>query len=530
MQLLYFCLLLAIIAMPMLPSLLHDDFLHSVALATIRQLPTDLQHFHPSRVQPIESIVGMLILVSAYGFASKFIESRLNAALAKGARPSEIAESHVIYKRLLQWSWVFLSPFFLAIIGWGTMPLKLIPGFHGLGWSLLIWMLPTVLMVVLIDSQSHRWRSLLVASVASRRDDPNLESWIRTFWSHARHTWLLVFAMPIVACFAIDLATATSIAWEFSSSTKSMLCVSVMIPVVFAVPYGMLWCWSTEELEGIDDDHSAISTKRVAWIRELWKYHVPRSPKILFWSTNHRVACAMVVGWLPPLRCLVLSDALLQKLNDDQLRMVILHEIAHVRRWHVWLRFVPVIVGTVALSLWFQPSTYPIIFQGIPHYALWMHALVTFAGIITLICWISSIAKWTELDADQIAIELSEMRKSEADSNEFVQSGLPATNSSHNDKFSAKADPKDNPWCVESLREPATDLILALQRIVPKSHYDAGGWLHPSVETRRLRIEQRYFMRSPSMVESSDNAFQTQASSDLPSFSASKQIACHVGN
>ncbi len=518
MQLLYFCLLLSAVAMPILPSLLHDDFLHAVAVATIRQLPTDFHHFHPNRVQPMESIVGMLILVSAYGFISKFIESRLNAALVVGALPSEISEMHVVHKRLLQWSWVLLSPFFLAIIGWGTLPEKLIPGFNSFAWSLLIWMLPTVLMVVLIDSQSHRWRNLLIASVASRRDDPNLESWIRTFLSHARHTWLIVFAMPLVACFAIDLVTATSNAWEINATIKSLLCVFVMMPIVFALPYAMLWCWSTEELEGIDDDLSSISNNRVAWIRELWKLHVPRSPQILFWSTNNRVACAMVVGWLPPLRCLVLSDALLQKLNDDQLRMVILHEIAHVRRWHVWLRFVPVMVGTVGLSLWFQPSTYAIILQSVPGYAISMHALATVAGIVALVCWISSIAKWTELDADRIAIEMGQLLKSEANSKNFIQQDLLEPKSTQKLEIIANSDSMHHSWYAGRLRVPPTDMIQALLKIVPKSHHDAGGWLHPSVETRRLRIEQRYFMRSTSMVESSDNALKAPVPSDLPSF------------
>jgi Zn-dependent protease with chaperone function len=478
----------------------------------------------------VESVVGMLILVSAYGFISKFIESRLNTALVKGALPSKVAESHVIHKRLLQWSWVLISPFFLAIVGWGTMPEKLIPSFNGLGWSLLIWMLPTVLMIVLVDSQSHLWRSMLIASVASRRDDPNLESWIRTFWSHARHTWLIVFAMPLVACFAIDLATATSNSWEINATIKSFLCVFVMMPIVFAVPYAMLWCWSTEELEGIDDDLSSISNKRVAWIRELWKQHVPQSPKILFWSTNNRVACAMVVGWLPPLRCLVLSDALLQKLNDGQLRMVILHEIAHVHRWHVWLRFVPVMVGTVGLSLWFQPTTYSIILESFPGYAIWMHALATVAGIISLVCWISSIAKWTELDADRLAIEMSDLHKSEADSKYFVQQDFPERNPTQNLQTTANADPSDHSWCGEGPRASAADMIQALMKIVPKSHHDAGGWLHPSVEARRLRIKQRYFMRSISMVESSDNASKALVPSDLPSYSTSNPIACHAGN
>ena len=530
MQLLYFCLLLSAVAMPILPVLLQDDFLHSVVVAILRLLPADFHHFHPDRLDPVESIVGMLILVSGFGFISKFIESRLNVALVNGVLPSEVAEAHVIQKRLLQWSWVLAAPFCLAAIGWGRMPQKLISGSDSLGWSLFIWMLPSLLMVVLIDSQSHRWRSLLIAAVASRRDDPNLESWVRTFWSHARHTWLVIFAMPLVACLTIDLATATASSWELNNSIKSVLCFAVMMPLIFVVPYAMLWCWSTEELEGIDDDLSAISLKRVAWIRELWLKHVPRSPKVLYWSTNHRLACAMVVGWLPPMRCLVLSDALLQRLNDDQLRMVILHEAAHVRRWHVWLRFIPVLVGTVGLSLWFQPNTYAFMLQNVPGYVIWMHGLATVGGILFLVRCISMIARWTELDADCVAIELGSLLKSEADRKELAQPNIFATQTNMEIISQVEKDSISLSWQVSCRRKLATDLIQALRKIVPASFHNSAGWLHPSVETRRLRIEQRYFIEPTSMVELVDAVPKSLIPSDFPSFSVPTSIPCPAGN
>jgi len=261
---------------------------------------------------------------------------------------------------------------------------------------------------------------------------------------------------------------------------------------------------------------------------------------------------------------LVLSDALLQRLNDDQLRMVILHEVAHVRRWHVWLRFIPVLVGTVALSLWFQPNTYAFMLQNVPGYAIWMHGLATVGGILFLVRCISMIARWTELDADRVAIELGSfgqlsspfaprkwrsfaerkatmgelftgcfsdaMLKSEADRKELVQPNIFATQTGIELIGKVEMDSISLSWQVSCRRKLATDMIQALRKIVPTSFHNSAGWLHPSVETRRLRIEHRYFIEPTSMVESKDAVPKSLIPSDFSSFSAPINISCPAGN
>lgn len=51
----------------------------------------------------------------------------------------------------------------------------------------------------------------------------------------------------------------------------------------------------------------------------------------------------MVAGFVPPLRTLLISDRALDELPRSELSMVILHEAAHLRRFHVPLRMLTIV-------------------------------------------------------------------------------------------------------------------------------------------------------------------------------------------
>lgn len=73
-------------------------------------------------------------------------------------------------------------------------------------------------------------------------------------------------------------------------------------------------------------------------VREIW-----------VWPTGGLVANAAVMGLFPGLRCVMLSDALLECMPRDYVRAVMAHEIGHVARRHLpWL--VVVILGCWALA------------------------------------------------------------------------------------------------------------------------------------------------------------------------------------
>lgn len=58
---------------------------------------------------------------------------------------------------------------------------------------------------------------------------------------------------------------------------------------------------------------------------------------ILLWNTNHNVVNAGVMGLFPQVRYILLSDALLETMSDDQIEAVFAHELGHVVHRHmVW--------------------------------------------------------------------------------------------------------------------------------------------------------------------------------------------------
>lgn len=63
-----------------------------------------------------------------------------------------------------------------------------------------------------------------------------------------------------------------------------------------------------------------------------------RAREILVWNTGGTMVNGAVLGFIPQLRYILLTDALLESLTDRQAEAVMAHEVAHVRRHHMlWL-------------------------------------------------------------------------------------------------------------------------------------------------------------------------------------------------
>ncbi|MEM6552553.1 MAG: M48 family metallopeptidase [Planctomycetota bacterium] len=66
--------------------------------------------------------------------------------------------------------------------------------------------------------------------------------------------------------------------------------------------------------------------------------HGVRVRRLLLWRTHGGMINAAVVGFIPPLRYVLLSDALLEQVEPREIEAVMAHELAHVKHRHpVWL-------------------------------------------------------------------------------------------------------------------------------------------------------------------------------------------------
>jgi Zn-dependent protease with chaperone function len=78
-----------------------------------------------------------------------------------------------------------------------------------------------------------------------------------------------------------------------------------------------------------------------------------RCRDILVWDTHDTLATALLVGPLPTLRYVVLTDRLLQHMEPEEVEAVFGHEVGHVKHRHMTLYLVFLLASLLALSaLW----------------------------------------------------------------------------------------------------------------------------------------------------------------------------------
>ncbi len=76
-----------------------------------------------------------------------------------------------------------------------------------------------------------------------------------------------------------------------------------------------------------------------------------RYSDILLWRTNNVMGNAAVMGLIPQMRYILLSDVLLETMTDQQIEAVFAHEIGHVKHWHMgWYVVIVVTMMLVAAA------------------------------------------------------------------------------------------------------------------------------------------------------------------------------------
>lgn len=124
-------------------------------------------------------------------------------------------------------------------------------------------------------------------------------------------------------------------------------------------------------------------------------------------ASEGRWAGAAVVGWLPGFRQLWLGDALVQQLSQEEVDMVVMHELAHLKRRHFLWRLFPVVaacaIGLTTVSFFSTNSDSPSIryFQMSGQ----IMGMALASGVMLL--GISYCSRQCELDADRTACELA---------------------------------------------------------------------------------------------------------------------------
>jgi len=333
------------------------------------------------------------------------------------------------------WTWCALQPVCFVASGWAawTHSVSEMCGLQTV--QILLLICPSATLLLLNECiRSARANRVEVFRKLEFKEYADLKMEI---WGSAMLSWFLPLFLPVVTAALCDFVQLAARAFPSQGLFSFVVCaLGASIVFMLFVPHVFVWLVRAEPM---DNAIRAIA-------EQAWRIDSECVPTILLWPTGCRVSNAAVVGLVRFHRKLLLTDGLVQRLNERELSMVVLHELAHCSRYHAWFRMIPSIV-TVAILLACLSS--------LSGAWLSLSCLAMFVGFVASlvgVCW------WTELDADRTAIQFANR------SHVFLQEGY-------------------------SFRPCPKDLISALQKIYGLKNLTRSGWLHPSGSRRIAAIE-----------------------------------------
>jgi len=149
---------------------------------------------------------------------------------------------------------------------------------------------------------------------------------------------------------------------------------------------------------------TSIDANDMLWLRQLLSAAGVANTSIAIWDTGHRRCNAMVAGFLGRFRVLLLSDRIVAELTRPQLAMVVLHEVAHLRRRHVPLRIAALVPAWLLGMAVDHVAGLSAVGSGIEPWASTLGSGTTIAATVVILRWVSHRV---EHDADRVACRMA---------------------------------------------------------------------------------------------------------------------------
>lgn len=287
--------------------------------------------------------------------------------------------------------------------------------------------------------------------------------------------WLIVPALIFIAlgdvADVVKVKLVDSSSWSDAQTdmlTWGLIGLGGMV-LVSALPWLVRWIAKTEPVSA--ENRREIET----WLRGCGiSTHPVFGMQIARWDTGRRMLNAMVAGIVRPGRLLLLSDRLLDELPRGSRLMVVMHEVAHVRRHHLPIRMAAI------LPAWFVSSwSSSLLIESAVLNGVWGAGIGGVLGLITTIVTLGVVSHLSELDADAVACRLA----------------VQACRRPAEGRLSADCLPGGDPWHAgddEMTEELAAELLADALTRVTADHPASRkfSWLHPSLATRVGRLRR----------------------------------------
>ncbi len=253
--------------------------------------------------------------------------------------------------------------------------------------------------------------------------------------------------------------------------------------VFLFAPLMMRHIWDTTPLADgeLRDDLLAMCRQHHVGVREL-----------LIWRTFGGIINAVVMGLIRPLRYILLSDGLLEMLPKQQVRAVMAHELAHVRRRHMaWMMAAAIAMMMAMMMLWTSATAAvePMFDQvTLPWPKGWPAGadVAGHAGVaVSAVCWFFGfgwVSRRFERQADTFAVQHM-VAQTAGDAGQGAKAG----------------DVLSGP-CVDY--PSVTAMIEALEQVARLNHIDPGkkSWRHGSIVWRQQYLRSLVGRRADRMA------------------------------
>ena len=351
-----------------------------------------------------------------------------------------------VARRRVEWLWACCLPITLIATGWAAWTNALAAAGSSQLLMLVMLFLPTSLVIALLELTSAQLEALVPTAAAA--DEPGSDlSWVDLWRLRLR---LGEFAQYSICLLPVLLIGLCNDCMEFGAPVFGETGLTIVSSLVAIVLITSLYPLVLSHWMGAKQQPGSEINARIERLRKragLWRLDAVLVPSYNRWTG------AAVVGALPFFRKLWLGDGLIRQLDDRQLDMVVLHEIAHVKRLHFLWRSMPIVwAAGMGLLCWLAMEQLPS--DALP---VWIgRGTAVAVSALTLIIGLGCCARCCELDADREACQLA--------------SQICA-------------------WAREDPAAPAAALGGALNALLEQSHEGRQQtWLHPSLSDRLANL------------------------------------------
>jgi STE24 endopeptidase len=305
-------------------------------------------------------LVQALLLAGFYGAALVIVSrARRRLEVREANRATVLRQAHA-FRRWWFVLWVWISFLALYLTGWaglvqgvlrlGDAPLP--------GWQLVL-LLPMLLGLVL--GWSHFYRLEVAVHKLAGQEDDRFPSRCSYIVLQARQN-LILAAPPFLLLLLLHGLVFFFPELPDSANGVALVCGGLLGGLFVGQAWLMrlLLGWTPLPASPLRDRLRQVA-RRLSF----------RCSDILVWNTHNTMATALLVGPLPFLRYVVLTDRLIANLEAEELEAVFGHEVGHVKHNHMFVYF-SLLLASVVLLL----AGWNVVLEGI-HFAFLQHGLAT---------------------------------------------------------------------------------------------------------------------------------------------------------